>query len=151
MKYCKNCGKQLPDNARFCIDCGTQIKEASSKRRVEQAGTIYKCPNCGEVPESMTAGMTLGSAIGQNLAGTVNGISGAPVLPPIPESKYYVAVNGQPTGPYAVAALREMMLNGQLTRLSLVWKDGMAGWSAVENVGDLKPILGAVIPPIPTV
>lgn len=93
MKYCKNCGKQLPDNARFCIDCGTPIEEAS----------------------------------------------------------YYVAVNGQPTGPYAVAALREMMLNGQLTRLSLVWKDGMAGWSAVENVGDLKPILGAVIPPIPTV
>lgn len=120
MKYCKNCGKQLPDNARFCIDCGTPIEEASSKRRVEQAGMV-------------------------------NGISGAPVPPPIPESKYYVAVNGQPTGPYAVAALREMMLNGQLTRLSLVWKDGMAGWSAVENVGDLKPILGAVIPPIPTV
>lgn len=117
MKYCKNCGKQLPDNARFCIDCGTPIEEASFKRRVDQAGTIYKCPNCGEVLES----------------------------------KYYVAVNGQPTGPYAVAALREMMLNGQLTRLSLVWKDGMAGWSAVENVGDLKPILGAVIPPIPTV
>ena len=55
MKYCKNCGKQLPDDARFCVDCGTPIKEASSKRRVEQAGTIYKCPNCGEMLESMTA------------------------------------------------------------------------------------------------
>lgn len=55
MKYCKNCGKQLPDDARFCVDCGTPIEEASSKRRVEQAGTIYKCPNCGEVLESMTA------------------------------------------------------------------------------------------------
>lgn len=55
MKYCKNCGKQLPDDARFCVDCGTPIEEALSKRRVEQAGTIYKCPNCGEVLESMTA------------------------------------------------------------------------------------------------
>ena len=59
-----------------------------------------------------------------------------------------MAVNGQPTGPYAVAALREMMQNGQLTRLSLVWNDGMTGWSAVENVDDLKPIFGSVIPPV---
>ena len=55
MKYCKNCGKQLPDDAKFCVDCGTPTEEASSKRRVEQAGTVYKCPNCGEVLESMTA------------------------------------------------------------------------------------------------
>ena len=55
MKYCKNCGKQLPDDAKFCVDCGTPTEEASSKKRVEQAGTIYKCPNCGEVLESMTA------------------------------------------------------------------------------------------------
>lgn len=102
-------------------------------------------------PAAMMAGMTLGGAIGQNLAGAMNGVSGAPILPPIPESKYYVAINGQPTGPYTVALLREMVQNGQLTRLSLVWKDGMAGWSAVENVDDLKSILGAVIPPIPTV
>ena len=99
-------------------------------------------------PAAMMAGMTLGGAIGQNLAGTMNGVSSAPVPPPIPESKYYVAVNGQPTGPYTVASLREMMQNGQLTRLSLVWKDGMAGWSAVENVDDLKSVLGAVIPPV---
>lgn len=55
MKYCMNCGKQLPDDAKFCIGCGTPVREESSKRRVEQAGTIYKCPNCGEVLESMTA------------------------------------------------------------------------------------------------
>lgn len=53
--YCRNCGKQLPDDAKFCVDCGTPVKEGPSKKRVEQAGTIYKCPNCGEVLESMTA------------------------------------------------------------------------------------------------
>ncbi len=55
MKYCMNCGKQLPDDAKFCIDCGTPVNAESSKRRVEQAGTVYKCPNCGEVLDSMTA------------------------------------------------------------------------------------------------
>lgn len=55
MKYCMNCGKQLPDDAKFCMGCGTSVREESPKKRVEQAGTIYKCPNCGEVLESMTA------------------------------------------------------------------------------------------------
>ena len=55
MKYCMNCGKQLPDDAKFCVDCGAPVREESAKKRVEQAGTIYKCPNCGEVLESMTA------------------------------------------------------------------------------------------------
>ena len=102
-------------------------------------------------PVAMMAGMTVGSAIGQNLAGAMNGVSGTPVPPPIPESKYYVAVNGQPTGPYAVAALREMIHNGQLTRLSLVWKEGMGSWSAIQDVDALKDISGAVPPPIPSV
>ena len=55
MKYCMNCGKQLPDDAKFCVDCGTPTEAPTSKKQVEQAGTVYKCPNCGEVLESMTA------------------------------------------------------------------------------------------------
>lgn len=55
MKYCMNCGKQLPDDAKFCVSCGTPVMDEPPKKRVEQAGTIYKCPNCGEVLESMTA------------------------------------------------------------------------------------------------
>lgn len=55
MKYCMNCGKQLPDDAKFCTDCGTPVREVSTKKYTERAGTIYKCPNCGEVLESLTA------------------------------------------------------------------------------------------------
>lgn len=28
MKYCPNCGAQLPDNARFCSVCGSQLGAA---------------------------------------------------------------------------------------------------------------------------
>lgn len=28
MKYCPNCGAQLPDNANFCGSCGTRINAA---------------------------------------------------------------------------------------------------------------------------
>lgn len=27
MKFCHNCGKQVPDNARFCSSCGTKLSE----------------------------------------------------------------------------------------------------------------------------
>lgn len=30
MKYCKNCGKELPDGAMFCGDCGTQCDSTFS-------------------------------------------------------------------------------------------------------------------------
>lgn len=49
MKYCVNCGKELSDDARFCDSCGTPVVAQTSKKRVEHAGTVYKCPNCGEV------------------------------------------------------------------------------------------------------
>ena len=25
MKYCQSCGKQLPDEAAFCDECGTRV------------------------------------------------------------------------------------------------------------------------------
>ena len=30
MKYCSNCGSQLPDNANFCNKCGTRMQAAST-------------------------------------------------------------------------------------------------------------------------
>lgn len=60
MKYCMNCGRQLPDTAKFCGGCGARVEDLeppsnNTGRRIEYAGTVYKCPNCGEVLDSMTA------------------------------------------------------------------------------------------------
>lgn len=98
-------------------------------------------------PATMMTGMHVGAAIGQNLAGAMTGIGSAVVPPPLPQSVYYVAVNGQPSGPYDVSALRNMLANGQITRTSLVWKEGMTGWAPIEAVDGL--VFGAM-PPIPT-
>lgn len=55
MKYCINCGTELPDNAKFCFSCGaSQDVDDNSETKREQtfAGKIYKCPNCGAVVDS---------------------------------------------------------------------------------------------------
>ncbi len=106
-------------------------------------------------PASMMAGMAMGSAIGQNVAGMMNNALGGlnqQVPPPPPKQDgYNVAVNGQSTGPYPVATLSQMAANSQLTRDSLVWKAGMANWMAAGNVPELSALFGQATPPIPPV
>lgn len=31
MKYCVNCGNELPENSKFCVTCGTEIKKEEVK------------------------------------------------------------------------------------------------------------------------
>ena len=108
-------------------------------------------------PAAMMAGMAVGGAVGQNIAGTMNGMmSGvnqqpatSTTPPPIPTVLYHVAVNGQPAGPYDMNTLSQMARNGQLTASTLVWTNGMAAWSRVDEINELKGLLQTVIPPIP--
>ena len=55
MAYCRNCGTQLIDGAKFCQKCGYPVSEGNTKntqRQHEFPGKLYKCPNCGEVLKS---------------------------------------------------------------------------------------------------
>jgi len=50
---------------------------------------------------------------------------------------YFVAVNGQQTGPYDTAGLTELIARGQLTRDTLVWREGMPVWVAAGTIEEL--------------
>ena len=105
-------------------------------------------------PAAMMAGMAVGGAVGQNIAGSMNNMmsgmnqpmSGS-TPPPIPVVAYHVAVNGQSTGPYDMATLSQMISAGQITGASLVWKTGMESWVKAETLDDFK---GMFIPLIPS-
>ncbi len=109
-------------------------------------------------PAAMMAGMAVGGAVGQNIAGTMNGMmyavnqqQGAGTPPPVPVIGYHVAVNGKPTGPYDVSTLEQMVANQQISAETLVWKNGMPAWSRVDAVDELKNLFGNTIPPVPSV
>lgn len=139
------------------MQVGIAGAEALGKMGASGSGDV-SLGGSGFNPAAMMAGMTLGGAVGQNLAGTMNGIlngthvvSGA-VPPPIPTASYHVAVNGQATGPYDLATLSKMVASGQLSAESLVWKKGMAQWEKAGTISELKgwfETLTPTIPPIP--
>lgn len=105
---------------------------------------------------AMMASMAVGGAVGQNIAGTMNNMMGGInqqitpglVPPPIPTVAYHVAINGQAAGPFDMTSLTQMTANGQLTRDSLVWKNGMEQWAKAGIVDELNRLFNS-IPPIP--
>ncbi len=115
----------------------------------------------GMNPAGMMAGMAMGGAIGQQMAGMMNnmgqqmqGAMSAP--PPLPNVQYYVSVNGQQSGPFNMQQLQEMARTNQLTKQTYVWKQGMANWEFAENVDELRglfipipPVPGSMPPPVP--
>lgn len=115
-------------------------------------------------PAGMMAGMAMGGVIGQNMAGMMNGmmqnINGngqgysqnqGMNPPPVPSIKFHVAQNGQPTGPFDLFTLSQMVSTGTLTKDSLVWRQGMQNWERSETVEELKSLFGNGLPPIPNV
>lgn len=106
-------------------------------------------------PAAMMAGMAVGGAVGQNMAGIMNNamngmnqpISNGVTPPPVPTVSYHIAVNGQTTGPYDINTLKQMAVTGQFSSETLVWKPGMSEWVKAETVDELKSMF-AVMPPI---
>ncbi len=72
--------------------------------------------------------------------------------PPIPTAvQYHVALDGQTSGPLPMATLQQQAQSGQLTRETLVWKEGMAQWTKAGDVTELASLFSAVPPPLPPV
>lgn len=103
----------------------------------------------------MMTGMMMGSAVGQNMANMMGNMTqniaqpGPPVPPPGATVQFFVAVNGQQTGPYNMIQMTNMITAGQVTRQTYVWKQGMAGWDFAGNVPELAQAFGMTPPPLP--
>ena len=107
-------------------------------------------------------GMGMGFAMAQQMGGMFGGqqqTQGAPQAnppaatntpPPLPQqAAYFYAVNGQQLGPATVAELTRLYASKTITADSLVWKQGMPNWAALNTVAELQTILGSTPPPLP--
>lgn len=105
-------------------------------------------------PGSMMASMAMGGAVGSGMAGAIGGMMGGmnqpnQTPPPTPQIQYSVSVNGQQSGPFGWPQLQQMSQNGQLTKETYVWKQGMSEWAMAGQVQELAALFSSPPPPPP--
>lgn len=126
-----------------------QLAQMNAAKAIEIAAAN---PN-GGAGAGMSMGMGFGMA--QQMAQVLGETMTDPqptshVPPPIPSALiYFVAINGQQTGPHNEQALGRMVQDGSLKRDTLVWKQGMPGWTKAGEINELSHFFGAMPPPIP--
>jgi membrane protease subunit (stomatin/prohibitin family) len=137
----------------YQLDKQTEVLKTAAEN-LGQMGTMNLGNGGGINPAGMITGMMMGGAMGNQMAGmmyqmgqNMNQQQNTP--PPPPQIQYSVSVNGQIAGPFNWQELQQMVQNGQLTKNTYVWKQGMAGWEIAGNVQELANLFGAVPPPPP--
>jgi membrane protease subunit (stomatin/prohibitin family) len=158
--------KFLVENVSMPDDVKKEIFEYSRLNRIDmqklaQFKTAQSIETAAANPGGIAGagvGLGMGMGIGQTVANALNtantGTAQQPqnTPPPIPGAtavQFFVAANGQQTGPFAIDQLTQMAQSGALKRDTLVWKAGMAQWSEAASVAELASIFNNVPPPLP--
>ena len=143
------------------LDQQTEVLKTAAQN-LGTMGTMDGGGGGGMNPAGMMTGMMMGGAMGGQMANMMNQMGGnmaqsANTPPPLPTVQYMLAVNGQQSGPFSMDQLRTLAGSGQLTRETLVWKQGMPNWAAAGSVPEVAQLFAAAtpppippVPPIPT-
>ncbi len=100
----------------------------------------------------MGMGFAMANQMGQSFTGGQQQQQNPPQqqsTPVPPALTFHVVVNGKQAGPYDLNALKQMASQNQITKESLVWREGMANWTGAGQVPELSTIFASIPPPIP--
>jgi membrane protease subunit (stomatin/prohibitin family) len=146
----------LPPAVEEALDKRTSMGVVGNLAAYTQFNVANSIPDAAKNPGGLAAagagiglGMAMAAPIGQALSGQQAGnTAGTP--PPIPGAvTFFVAANGQQTGPFDLQTLASQAAMGRLTRESLVWTQGMGQWTPAGDVPALTSVFANVPPPIP--
>lgn len=152
----------LPKEVEAVMDKRTSMGILGDLNKYSQFQMADNIDEMAQNPSGMAgqgAAMGMGFAMANQMANMMGGAGQAPqpqgapaaAPPPLPQQgpAYFVAINGQQSGPFAVSVLAQMAQGGQVTPDSLVWAQGMAAWTAAKDVPQLAALFGAAPPPLP--
>ena len=134
--------KNLKDQQRM----SAEHSEDSMRIQREEAQRLQKLQTESNYFDTHKLNVESAKVGAQNLMSN----SGVPGPPPLPgTSTFFVAVNGQQSGPFDLTQLQQLIANGQIQRDTFVWKQGMLNWEEAVNIVELKSFFGMVPPPPP--
>ena len=145
----------LPPAVEEALDKRTSMGVIGNLSQYTQYQSANALEEAAKNPGGLAAGgmgMGMGFAMGNQMAQSMNNSQqqGSSGPPPLPQGvQYYIAINNQQSGPFNVDTLKQHIENGQLTRETLVWKEGMAEWQWAGQVSELAGLFGSGPPPLP--
>ena len=114
----------------------------------QAAGNILYSAGSGASEMVGEAGRALGSAassFGEAVGGFLGGLGKrkSQLPPPLPVVQYYIAVDGEQSGPFTMKALKDMATDGTIAKDMLVWKEGMDSWEEAADVVEFQALFPA--------
>ena len=86
-------------------------------------------------------GLGMGNAVGQMVGST---------MPQVPQmSSYYIAKNGQTTGPFTIDIIQGMIKQGEVSATTYVYKVGGQAWVLAADDAEVSRLLSLMTPPPP--
>jgi membrane protease subunit (stomatin/prohibitin family) len=144
----------LPPEVEQALDTRTKMGVLGDLNQFTKYQAATAIPEAAANPGGMGgvgAQLAAGLAVGGQMANALGaGMASQPSPPPLPTTAtFFVAINGQQAGPFDLHALEAKVREGAVTRNSLVWRQGMAAWTAAGSVPELNAIFASVPPPLP--
>ncbi len=144
----------LPPNVEEALDKRSSMGVIGDLKRFTQYQTAEAIGDAaqnegGGMGDAM--GLGAGFAMANQMAQAMGpGAAGQGGPPPVPGAvTYWVAKDGQKSGPHSMEELSAMAGRGELMPDTLVWKDGMASWVKAMEAPEVASIVGRQPPPIP--
>lgn len=144
----------LPPEVEQALDKRTSMGIIGNLSAYTQYQSANAIPDAAKNPGGLaSAGVGIGMGVGmaQQVSQAMGGAQTAgAVPPPLPAAAaFFVAVNGQQSGPHDPSVLTAMVTKGELQRDTLVWKQGMVNWTPAAQVQELASLFANVPPPLP--
>jgi len=148
----------LPPNVEEALDKRSSMGIIGDLNKYTQYQAAESMTKAAENPSGSAGagmGMGMGFAMANQMANAMNvnqnnQQQNQQTPPPVPpQLQFFAVINGQQAGPFDLNALKQMIAQNQITKQTLVWRQGMANWEAADKVVELQTLFGAVPPPIP--
>jgi hypothetical protein len=68
-------------------------------------------------------------------------------IPSIPQTDYYLAIDGKRYGPFDSTIIKRKIGNGEIAGETLIWKRGMSSWMKIYDFEDFKDLFAENFPP----
>lgn len=119
----------------------TRSFDVLEKAAENEGGTVGAAVGVG-------AGVGIGGVVGAMAAQTINTNPQMPdIIPPIPQTDYYLAIDGKRYGPFDTTTIKARIENGEIAEENLIWKRGMKSWTKIYDFEDFKSLFTENFPP----